>query len=428
MRSSGRDLEILVVWRSLPDPFDSISVRIHHLLRRSAEHGCRVTLLSYGADGGRSHRDHEEACDRIEIVDEPRHSIVHTAREVLLSPQLLRHRAVPCYCYSRQMQKKISRLLSEKEFDLVYFDRPMLPYVLSTRTPTVMDLVDPVLYSLRQAFLTEPGIMRRIWRLSSYYQHRAFEVPKYKSFDACVTVSSFHRDVMGPHLPGSIFVIPYGVDLGFFQPTGSGGTEPTLIFTGAMSYVHNIRAVRHFCTEVFPLITSRIPGARLLIVGREPAEEVVKLASDDHVTVTGAVEDVRPYFEEAAVAIVPVVTDDGGFKTKILEAMAMAKPIVSTSLGAKGINATYREDIVIEDEPGEFANSIVRLLKDEVLRQRLGSSARKLVEREYSWDAMTDRLVGAFQQVVAGHGSSSGRAPDGGGSTLAGPPAESQVQ
>ena len=126
-----------------------------------------------------------------------------------------------------------------------------------------------------------------MWWLLSYYQHKVFEVPKYGKFDACITVSPVHKELLGPYLPGDVFVVPYGVDLEYFKEVAAEGESPILIFTGAMSYVHNVRAACYFYSEIFPLIRRRIPDARLYIVGKKPAKEVAELASDHLVTVTG---------------------------------------------------------------------------------------------------------------------------------------------
>ncbi len=408
-KPQANTLDILVIWRSLPTSFDSTNIRIFHLLKRSSKYGHRITLLAYDkGDVTGNYRDElEKYCDGIEVVNMPKNGIMHTLKEVLLSPGLMRHRVIPCRSYSRKMQKKAADLILQKRFDIIYCDRPMIPYVMSMHLPVdllkVMDTVDPVLYSRYQAYLTETEILKKIWWLLNYYQLKIFEIPQYKKFDACVTVSPFHKEFLEQYVSKSVFVVPYGVDLEYFKEVDSEGNIPILIFTGAMSYKHNVEAVCHFFNKIFPLVRSRIPDARLYIVGKEPSKEVLELASDKSVTVTGFVEDVRPYFAQASVAIVPMVTDDGGFKTKILEAMAMGKPVVSTSIGAKGIDVTPGRDIVIADRPEEFAYRVLELLNDKQLCQKIGSSARKLVEWKYSWETMTEKLISVFEKIWTEH-------------------------
>ena len=134
-------------------------------------------------------------------------------------------------------------------------------------------------------------------------------------------------------------------------------------------------------------------------VGSNPSTEILRLRSRD-IIITGFVEDIRPYIAKASVVIVPIVTDDGGFKIKVLEAMAMGKPIVSTSFGAKGLNVTPEENIIIADDPEEFARRVIELLNDEELREKIGANARKLMEEEYTWGKMTDMLNDVFQRVA----------------------------
>ena len=402
-KAQSTRLDVLVVWRGVPTSFDSTSIRVFHLLKRSAQYAHSITLLAYdeGDPTGRRREELREYCDGIETVKMPKNAVTHTLREVFLSPQLVTRGTIPCYAYSRRMQRKVQDLMSQRRFDVIYCDRPMLPYVSCTDRPRILDLVDPVLYSRYQAYLAESRASRKLWWLASYCQHRLLEVPKYRGFDACVTVSPLHREMLEPYLPAKAFVVPYGVDLDYFRQTTSDPVAPVLIFTGAMNYVHNVKAACHFCDKILPLIRNRIPDTRLLLVGKAPSTEVEQLASGESVTVTGFVEDVRPYFANASVAIVPMVTDDGGFKTKILEAMAMGLPVVSTSLGAKGIGVTPGTNIVIADEPAEFADRVVELLNDHESRRRIGSSGRELVEQDYSWETMTARLVEVLEDVGA---------------------------
>lgn len=408
-KPQANTLDILVIWRSLPTSFDSTNIRIFHLLKRSKKYGHKITLLAYDKEDvtGNSMDELKKYCDGIEVVNMPKNAIMHTLKEVLLSPGLIRHRVIPCRSYSRKMQKKATGLILQKRFDIIYCDRPMIPYAMNIDAPIdslkVMDTVDPVLYSRYQAYSTETQLFKKMWWLLNYYQLRIFEIPQYKKFDACVTVSTFHKEFLEQYVPKNVFVVPYGVDLEYFKEEDSDANIPILIFTGAMNYKHNVEAVCHFFNKIFPLVRSKIPDVKLYIVGKEPSKEVLELASDKSVTVTGFVEDVRPYFAQASAAIVPMVTDDGGFKTKILEAMAMGKPIVSTSIGAKGIDVTPGRDIVIADTPEEFADRVLELLNDKKLCQRISSSARKLVEQKYSWETMTEELIRVFENISTEH-------------------------
>jgi len=150
-------------------------------------------------------------------------------------------------------------------------------------------------------------------------------------------------------------------------------TQPYLLYTGLMSYDPNVGAVRHFVAEVLPLIRQEI-NAAFHIVGAGPTEEVQALASES-VIVHGSVPDMRPYFDAAMAVVVPLL-EGGGTRLKILEAAASGKAIVSTSLGAEGLNLRHDEDLLIADSAPEFAAAVIRLCKDAGLRWRLGQQAR----------------------------------------------------
>jgi polysaccharide biosynthesis protein PslH len=402
----SRGLHVLVLWRSLPTYYDATSSRIFNFLKYSRKYGYEVSLICYG-DGRGVYNQIEQIkmfCKNIIIVQKPKKSILHMLREIALSPQLIRELVVPTHLYSRQMQKEVDLALSHENFDVLYCDRPMIPYVINVRNHKILDVVDPVLYSRHQLFIKERNPLKKIMWLTSYLQLKVLEIPTYKNFDACVTVSDFHKLHLKSYHAANVSVIPYGIDLEHFRTTEEVAVKNSaLIFTGAMNYIHNVKAVLWFYEKVFPLVKKRIPTVRLLIVGKQPTQQVLELAKDGSVSVTGYVEDVRPYFERASVGIVPMVTDDGGFKTKILEAMAMCKPIVSTSMGLKGIDAIPGKEIIIADGPMEFAESVVGLLNDEGLRLAVASNARKMVETKYSWETMTDSLAQVIENVAVQH-------------------------
>jgi polysaccharide biosynthesis protein PslH len=399
----SRKLQVLVLWRWLPTHYDASSSRMFHYFRNSAKYGHEITLVCYDdGEGGLKQIERLRTYGiTIVLAHKPKRKILYTLREILLSPRLIRERVVPTRFYSREMQKTIDGLLDQRNFDVLYCDGPMIPYIVNSKRRKILDLVDPVLYSLYQLFLSEKNPLKKLHWLSGYYQAKMFAVPKYRNFDACVTVSPFVKTTLESYRAPNVSVIPYGIDTEYYTETRvEPVNNPVLIFTGAMQYVHNVKAVLWFHDEVFPLVKNQVPGAKLLIVGKQPAKEILQLAKDESVTVTGYVDDVRPYYAKSSLGIVPIITDDGGFKTKVLEAMAMNKPIVSTTLGAKGIDITSGKDIVIADGPTTFAQSVVSLLNDEQSREAIASNARRMVESKYSWETMTDKLAQLIENVT----------------------------
>jgi polysaccharide biosynthesis protein PslH len=195
----------------------------------------------------------------------------------------------------------------------------------------------------------------------------------------------------------SVSAVPTGVDTEFFAPLGLVRERADLVFTGSMDWFPNEDAVVFFCKDVLPKL--RTPGVTFTIVGRNPSARVRHLEMEPGVRVTGTVEDVRPFIDRAAVYVVPLRIG-GGTRIKIFEAMAMAKPVVSTSLGAEGLPVTANTHLLLADDPLAFAQCVDRLLEDEASAAALGTRARRVAVESWSWDAAASAFEDICDQVV----------------------------
>ena len=223
--------------------------------------------------------------------------------------------------------------------------------------------------------------------------------PRYaERFDRCTTVSEIDRQLLlkaNPRL--RVDVIPNGVDIQKYQPLPAENASPTLLFIGNMGYPPCVDAVLYFCREIFPLIRRKIGAAELWIVGRDPRPEVLQL-NGDGVHVTGRVDDVIPYYRQSAVCVVPLRAG-GGTRLKILEAMALGRPVVSTTIGCEGLDVVDGEHLLIADTPEQFAEKTVRLLTDRQLYQHIAANGRQLVEDRYDWDKIAGRLMDVYAEI-----------------------------
>ena len=196
-----------------------------------------------------------------------------------------------------------------------------------------------------------------------------------------------------------IAVVPHGVDVENFSFSRLEEKEKAIVFVGNYLHYPNADAVLHFHSEIWPLLKSRLPEVKFFVVGQGPPPEVQNLSKDKTITVTGRVDDVRPFLKKGWVFICPVRLG-GGFRGKILEAMAIGRPVVSTSLGAEGIPAHQRENIILADNPEDFAQGVEDLMTDNKLFDRIRINARKLVEEKYSWEKGVKVMEGVLEKMM----------------------------
>jgi len=224
----------------------------------------------------------------------------------------------------------------------------------------------------------------------------AYEKAAMQRFHHVIAVSEHDRTLMTKWVePSRVTVVPTGVDLSQYQPEFSDReVEPLVIFVGAMDWEPNIDAVEFFCKEVWPSIRAQVPRVKFRIVGRNPDRRVQNLA-DSSIEITGRVPAVIDHLRQAAVVIVPLRIG-GGTRLKIYEAMAAGKAIVSTAVGAEGLDVHHEQDILLAEDPKSFAEAVDTFLQDKDARRRYERAAAELAAR-YDWKA-----VGAkFEEVLA---------------------------
>jgi glycosyltransferase involved in cell wall biosynthesis len=199
-----------------------------------------------------------------------------------------------------------------------------------------------------------------------------------------------------------VAAVPTGVDTTYFAPDGSSPLPARLVFSGSMDWHPNEDAVLYFIDAILPRIRGDVPDASLAVVGRHPSAKLRAAGERAGVLITGTVDDVRPYLREAAVCVVPLRAG-GGTRLKIFEALALAKPVVSTSIGAEGLSLVPGQQVVIADDPAEFARAVVSLLRDPKRQQAIGLAGRRLVEHRYSWATVASEFEALCEEVVRRH-------------------------
>jgi len=302
---------------------------------------------------------------------------------------------------SPTVQTKVASLLEERRFDVAVCDflaaSLNFPRVLETPTVLFQHNVESSLWQ-RQA-RHEPNLAKRAaFKLEAAKMSR-YERAAVTRFHHVIAVSDGDRELMSAMTDASrISVVPTGVDLSQFDSAGlEKSSEPLVIFVGSMDWEANIDAMDYFCREIWPVVTTKVPGARLRIVGRNPHARVKRLAGDS-IEVTGTVASVIEHYQEAAVNIVPLRVG-GGTRLKIYEAMAMGKATVSTSIGAEGLDVNDGRDILIADSSEKFAESVISLLADASTRARIEKAASEQAAR-YDWPVITERFEEVLEAIA----------------------------
>lgn len=392
-------MKVLHMLPYLPVPKDfGGALRIYHLLRHFHDHH-ETTVIAYGHKGNREHfldefpalTSHSRILERSAGPGTLRNSQLRS----LLSPNTHWYRMT----WTPQMQQAIDEVTRHVEFDLIQIEFPMLGQFRYPRTPLrILDAHNVEYENLARMSKVGHSPLRRWYYAREVEKLRTEELDIARRQDAVLVTSTVDRDSFARDLPGTpSVVIPNGVDLQYFSPSKIRSFRPALVFTGMMGYQPNIDAMYFYLQQIHPRIRASRPDATLSIVGKNPPKSLVDMQIDG-VTVTGFVEDVRPYVHQAMVYIVPLRMG-GGTRLKILEAMALQRPIVTTSIGCEGIDITDGEHALIRDDPREFADAVLELLQNQGLRKRLASAAFELVREQYDWTLITARMEESIQSL-----------------------------
>ncbi|MGD0283912.1 MAG: glycosyltransferase [Dissulfurispiraceae bacterium] len=307
-------------------------------------------------------------------------------------------------CSSRVFAEELRRKLVSRPPDVVQIDGyGMLQYRKHVKNvPCVAFPIDCETLSLEREKVSNVLLTARL----AVHGVKVRRVEStYGSYYASVFVAQPDADRARQLSPdANIVCIPNGVDADYFSPTDQGVEPETIVFHGSMCFPPNIEAATWFITKVWPGLRDRHPKARYLVVGTDPAEQILAAAlGDNRIVVTGSVPDVRPYLQSASVVAVPMQSGSG-IKNKVLEGMAMAKPVVLSSMATAGINhAIPGQHFVTADTPEQFIDAICGLWRNPDRASRIGASARELVQTHHSWECMQDACESLLRNA-AGRG------------------------
>jgi sugar transferase (PEP-CTERM/EpsH1 system associated) len=299
------------------------------------------------------------------------------------------------YFQSPSLARTVRRLLATRDFDAILVHcSSMGPYVAGHRgCRKIMDFGDADSEKWLEYARTAP------FPLSAGFRLEGLKVRRYERwlgtrFDACSVNAPREREILSRYVETPIHVIPNGVDLDYFRPGRASGREYAprrLVFTGNMSYRPNVEAVGRLVGEILPIVRRTYADVELYIVGMDPTPAVRRLADGTRVVVTGRVDDVRPFLDEAAVSVAPLRVARG-LQNKVLEAMAMRVPVVASQAAFNGINAVAGRDLVVADGPDRFAAAVVDLLREPGRREQVAAAGLACVKQNHDWGSLLVRL------------------------------------
>lgn len=270
--------------------------------------------------------------------------------------------------------------------------------------PVLMDAVDDGLLEHRREIKTAHTLKRRLLALKAWWMNYRFEKRYFAPQAGVLFVSERDAASFQAIAPKArVHVVHNGVDTEYFAPHGLQKRPHTLIFEGNISFRPNLDGLQYFCAEIFPLIQQQCPHVALHIVGRDPPPEIQQLATTTigapGISVTGFVDDVRPYLDQATVFICPL-RKGAGIKNKLLQAWSMGLPIVATSITLGGLKAEEGNNVLIADTPADFAAAVLRLFQDAALCQHLSTQARQTAVNHYSWQQKAQELEQVMQSCL----------------------------
>jgi polysaccharide biosynthesis protein PslH len=432
---SGATLRVLHFVPRVPWPLDTgAKLRNYHLARQLARE-TRIRLLAFADNDTETQENRaaeapEHFYDRATVV--PRDQ-GYTPAKILRGA--FGRAPLPLLNYTTAtMKQSLAQILSQEEFDVVQIESihllAYLPIIRAARSRpcVILDWHNLESDLMRQYSLRAKGTLRRAYARRTSRQLSRLEWQATKEVDAHVVVSDHDRARLLDYCGDArAFVIENGVDTDYYSdkriesayetwvnqqikteaksiapsewPKPIAARKSRIVFVASMDYHANSDAALSFAREVWPIVHERRPDLVFTIVGRHPAPEVRQLAMQPGIEVTGTVDDVRPYYHEAVAAIIPLRVG-GGSRLKILEAMAAGVPVVSTTLGAEGLEIQDNQNILIANTKAELSEAIVTLCGDSDQQKRLSVAGRALVSARYDWAILGNSLLEIYQRLV----------------------------
>jgi polysaccharide biosynthesis protein PslH len=381
--------------------------RLEGLMRGLSKHH-EITLLAFSPGTARSPRVLHDYCKEVVTIEHDVLKLPATSKRLLQLRSLISRKSFEFLLYQdARLQSEFDRLVTQNTYEIVQVEFSQmgiyrLPRVSSrqgVRSPKfVLDEHNIEYEIVKRTAESEGSFARRAYSSLNWRKVQREELDAWRRFDGVALTSARDELMLKNESPTTrTVVIPNAVDLDAFRPNQTTVEPKTLLFLGALDYHPNIDGMAFFLDEIWPKVVKSTPDAKLVVVGRNAPASLLARKSDS-IDFTGYVDDPCVYLDRAAAVIVPLRIG-GGTRFKIVEAMAKGKAIISTRIGAEGLDTEHEKHLLLADDPISFADGICRVINDNALSARLGQSAREFAVARYGWNAAVAKLEAFYVQI-----------------------------
>jgi len=377
-------------------PYRGDKLKIYNLAKRLCKQH-ELHLLTFLEE--RSDLDHLPALDgifkHIHLVTHPKLKSYFNVIKGLLSKTPLQ----VSYFASGKMKRKVEKLIATEHYDAIHVQHLRMAQYFAhhKEVPRILDLPDAYSLYWKRRMDATTGLQRR-FNILEYNRVKGYE-HILNHFDLTLVCSREDKSWLETQQQiNNVAILPNGVDTSLYHTEAHNyNNNRTILFTGNMDYAPNVDAVQYFAQDILPKILEQHPNVQFVIAGQRRVDAVKALASNK-IIVTGFVKDLKEWYQEAAIVVAPL-RFGAGTQNKVLEAMAMAVPVVSMNVGFQGLNIDSGDGVILAVDTDRFAQACNKLLSDTALRKQVGEAGREVIMAQFDWDVVAARLEFYFQQV-----------------------------
>ncbi len=378
----------------IPYPLHSgADIVIFNTIKYLSLRGHKITLLSI-TDSVSSYDELKRWCEVHTFLKNTNNSIWRAILNLFSkTPYTISRYQTP------RLGSEIEKIIEREKIDIVHIEHLHMAYYrdfIKEELPVFLRMHNVETTIMERFYRQQKNPIIKIYGFIQWRKVYRYESQVVEKFNRCITITDIDKErIESMNSKSACVSIPSGVDISYFHPINCEKEPDSIIFIGALDWFPNIDGIYWFCKKVFPLIKAEVSSVRLYIVGRNPPARIKKL-ENENLVVHGSVKDIREHLAKSSVTIVPLRIG-GGMRIKILEALAMGIPVVSTSIGCEGIDITNGREVLIADAERVFARNILSLLQDEKLARILGENGLKLVKSRYIWEEIAEKFEGVYK-------------------------------